>query len=135
MQPNKDNMRKWVKALRSGEYRQGAEALARVEPDGVLSYCCLGVACEAAIKDGLELRSYVSESGQKSFDGCLSYLPVLVQEWLGVDDPNPWLGECRAAPMNDNLRWNFDQIADAIEATYLCHLNEKTGVSDATATE
>lgn len=38
--------RKWIKALRSGKYRQGRGALKRGNQYGT-SYCCLGVAEDA----------------------------------------------------------------------------------------
>lgn len=34
---------KWVKALRSGEYKQGHGSLCRRADDGSYSFCCLGV--------------------------------------------------------------------------------------------
>jgi hypothetical protein len=39
---NRENMRAWLKELRSGEYEQGTQSL----HPGQHSYCCLGVACE-----------------------------------------------------------------------------------------
>lgn len=46
--PNADKA--WLEALRSGRYRQGYKQLRKVEGEGpMVSYCCLGVACE--IKD------------------------------------------------------------------------------------
>ena len=37
---------RWVKALRSGRYRQVNAHLRGIDPDtGKLGYCCLGVAC------------------------------------------------------------------------------------------
>lgn len=53
--------RKWVKALRSGEYKQGAGRLYQNDYDGVDKYCCLGVAFNAldAWIEKVE-RSYLS---------------------------------------------------------------------------
>lgn len=39
---DKEAARRWVKALRSGRYKQGRGALRRKESD---AHCCLGVAC------------------------------------------------------------------------------------------
>lgn len=44
----KKMMRKWIKALRSGKYRQGKSALKRRSEDHGATYCCLGVLCEVA---------------------------------------------------------------------------------------
>lgn len=43
---SKRKIRKWVKALRSGEYNQGEGNLCAVDKDGNAHYCCLGVAYE-----------------------------------------------------------------------------------------
>ena len=40
--------RKWIAALRSGEYKQGKEELCRVNENKVETYCCLGVAARVA---------------------------------------------------------------------------------------
>ena len=43
----KSDVKKWVKALRSGEYRQGKASLCNEdEISGECVYCCLGVACD-----------------------------------------------------------------------------------------
>lgn len=48
---NKEFVRKWIKALRSGEYEQGEKFLKQVGDKTV--HCCLGVACEVAVEQGL----------------------------------------------------------------------------------
>lgn len=45
---NKEFKKRWIKALRSGEYKQGRRVLNSVDDD---KYCCLGVACELLVKD------------------------------------------------------------------------------------
>ena len=43
----KSDVKKWVKALRSGDYQQGKASLCREDQDsGECEYCCLGVACD-----------------------------------------------------------------------------------------
>lgn len=39
------NQKKWIKALRSGDYKQGQEYLKK-NVDGTAYYCCLGVMCD-----------------------------------------------------------------------------------------
>ena len=38
--------KKWVKALRSGRYQQGKQALKVKSKRGITRHCCLGVLCE-----------------------------------------------------------------------------------------
>lgn len=43
----KSDVKRWVKALRSGDYQQGIEYLCyEDEISGDFTYCCLGVACD-----------------------------------------------------------------------------------------
>ena len=44
----KNIMKRWVSALRSGEFKQGKGAL---EAKG--KHCCLGVLCELALVEGV----------------------------------------------------------------------------------
>lgn len=64
-----DNAKAWVAALRSGEFKQTNSCLR----DG-RGYCCLGVACELAVRAGV-IQSY------NSMDGAL---PTEVEDWLGL---------------------------------------------------
>lgn len=55
-----ENRKKWLEALRSGQYDQTKMRLVRVEDDGKRSYCCLGVLCELS---GLEVDVSKDERG------------------------------------------------------------------------
>lgn len=46
----------WVKALESGEYKQGQGALETIDDEGNHCYCCLGVACLIAQKHGIKVH-------------------------------------------------------------------------------
>ncbi len=117
----------WVQALRSGKYTQGHGYLMRDD-----KFCCLGVLCDLAIKAGVPGIN-VTESGDGS--GSMSYgyglarsvvtLPPVVAAWAGVDEGDPQVyvedaTEEDAFPtlsfLNDERGYNFNQIADAIEA-------------------
>src|SRR5688572_668760 len=82
VQANKEAIRKWVEALRSGEFQQGKDSL-RPKPD---AFCCLGVACEvfrretgkgewAAIHSDM---TFVASDASSSAD----LLPTAVAEWM-----------------------------------------------------
>jgi hypothetical protein len=107
---NKKNIRKWVKALRSGKYKRAIGALRNRN-----RFCCLGVACDV---------SQVGEWGVNGYDGRNGTLPASVCEWLGLRSSDPGLHDKRglrkaASYLNDKRRYTFDEIADAIERTYL----------------
>lgn len=119
MKPNRENIAKWVTALRSGGYTQ---AKSRLRKDAAM--CCLGVAC------------HISEIGRWDDDGryvtatdrSFSALPEEVQVWLGFDNSDPDLQtgleydagiSVSATSLNDYRNFTFADIADALERTYL----------------
>jgi hypothetical protein len=146
---NKQNMRAWVAALRSGEYLQGRSRLAaQVHKAGSplekeWRYCCLGVACELAAAQDDTIQASIEGQDDtiqasiegyrlliKRFDGTGLFLPYSVQRWLGITgEDNPCVGnaddgrELTASYANDSLDWTFEQIADGIESLY--KLNEE----------
>jgi hypothetical protein len=117
---NQANMLKVAQALRSGEFTQAKGALHRIKsPDWIIEaladeshedhqvakndnesttgYCCLGVACEVTVREGVvSRRVYGSDSRHVStgyeygdFSKAKpaysdSFLPTGVQNWLGV---------------------------------------------------
>lgn len=121
-----DNAKAWVKALRSGDYKQGRGKLR----DGSL-FCCLGVACDLAIKAGL-----VSERGHPFYWGCAAVgddyvsdgdpdfnrsgnLPFRVMEWLGLrTQSGHMLNGKFLVDINDDIMSpsDFNKIADIIES-------------------
>jgi hypothetical protein len=77
----------WIKALRSGKYKQTKGRLKDVHSFDTTSdtfditsdkkfigHCCLGVACEVAIEQGV-IKSFVHKNGT---------LPIKVKDWLGL---------------------------------------------------
>jgi hypothetical protein len=138
---NKEKMRLFIEALRSGEYLQGFGTLAGKTDGGDWKYCCLGVACEAAIRDGVvmvvESKATTYGNGanrhRRVYEGTSTVLPVPVRRWLGIsgDDSDPRLlvGETgvknHATNLNDNAKWSFEQIADAFEKTFLAKENNE----------
>ena len=103
MTVNVENMRLWIEALRSGEYTQTKGINYRAEPfegdDDLgpqpVGYCCLGVACEVAVRNGLVFMDNVE--GEPSDDQhwwrSSGDLPFEVRDWLGVDDENPRISD------------------------------------------
>ena len=119
---NVEAMRTWVRYLRSGNYPQGFGRLNRAG-----QYCCLGVACEAAIDSGVKVgRALLSGGDIITYNGSIGNLPKVVSLWLGM--PNelflykrwPWSKPelVDAVKLNDDLKVSFRKIAKAIERTY-----------------
>lgn len=125
---------KWLKALRSGEYKQTTGSLC----DGKGGYCCLGV-LQMALDGEVEHETLA--------DGKISYQPVPTEAWVEknnivfgkfmpdtvintnpdfiVNDPDneneyydhaDGVAYCSAAGLNDTAGYTFEQIADLIEA-------------------
>lgn len=91
--------KKWIKALRSGKYKQGIEGLKiDFEPNGV-RYCCLGVLCE------------VTGNAQNRDMTGLGY-PSKGNDFCGL----PWAKQQQLAALNDDGK-TFEEIAKVIEET------------------
>lgn len=86
----------WLKALRSGEYKQGRDRLKRRAGDKV-TYCCLGVLAEVCGLDPHE----VGESQMLNDE---------TRDHIGLSDGQ----QSDLALMNDG-RSSFEKIADYIE--------------------
>ena len=105
------NARKWVEALRSGKYKQYQGALNYRD-----SYCCLGVACEVAMANGVKLTKITAPRKLTRYGeaGDIYALPPEVMKWLGIKTPHG------SYPGTDLVRINdsgapFAEIADTIE--------------------
>jgi len=125
---NKENIRKWVDALRSGRFTQGIGCLKRFnENKHKYTHCCLGVACEVAEESGVSLS--IVDQSYFVFDDETALLPFKVIKWLGVECGDPLIkakpgdklsdGETSCIDANDTLKYTFDEIADGIEKKYL----------------
>lgn len=129
-----ENRQKWLDALRSGKYRQGTSYLKKYDPIKKKSYfCCLGVACELAIKDGLKIEVEkelgLMDIDKKEyntvfrFDNKSDYLPYDVQQWLGVTESDPSIKDhnnefYNVSILNDEKNYKFKQIADLLEDNF-----------------
>lgn len=118
MTVNKENIQKWVDALRSGKYKQGSGRLRRPSAGGD-GFCCLAVACDVYDENGWDGVRYAGED---------AYMPLRVSRWLGLPhQPAVDVGICvgghhettNLIALNDTEGYNFQQIADVIEQNFL----------------
>lgn len=147
-----ENRKKWIHALRSGEYKQTVNTL-----HNDLGFCCLGVACDIYAKENnIDNFWYTShnEIMRKTIDDKIvsstvaiyipklagsdcNSLPLEVQNWLGLrsdigffSDPVIMEEELYSkvysslAEMNDVNTLDFSTIADFIESLPAGLLNE-----------
>ena len=122
----KDIAKKWVKALRSGKYKQGQSYLKQFNGRGEPNHCCLGVLCELYNdtmkknhKKSLNTKIRHGYSGDYiSFNKKEGELPRVVMKWSGVNDPIGRFGDLSnigsLADMNDCGK-TFKTISNFIE--------------------
>lgn len=120
-------------------YRKGLSHLHAEHADGTDTWCCLGVATDVAIREGVEVtREWREMTGLRYeiFAGSpVQLLCEAVREWYGFTLPNPPLdrdeasvsdgaSSILASSWNDhgsvmgNPEGDFTAIADAFERTY-----------------
>jgi hypothetical protein len=104
-----ENAKKWVAALRSGEYKQTRGQLVNDEGTG---HCCLGVACEVFLKEPCHT---LNDSWRER--GALYGAAEPVRLWLGLRDEGGDFdtGGSSLAVENDTGK-SFAEIADLIES-------------------
>lgn len=106
--------KKWVAALRSGEYKQARRLL-----HGGGGYCCLGVLCEVMAKDtGLDFGEFADENEEMPNHELIDTVfdcETLESHTWAVTPPGEGKVPTSLAMLNDSDGFTFDQIADLIE--------------------
>lgn len=113
--------KQWIAALLSGDYKQGRGRLALIVSDDETRYCCLGVLCELAVKEGIVEKEKAMDGYHYKYfsdhDVHMSVLPKAVQTWAGLDTYYGWqnltTGQSLTS-LNDAGR-SFENIAQVIE--------------------
>lgn len=111
---------KWVKALRSGEYKKGRYALRKLNKrkGATPKYCCLGVLCDLYIKEHKRAKwelDTVSDNNTYQLNNNGVDLPSNVRRWAGIKESNPLVGKCSLMSLNDFHNKSFKYIANVIE--------------------
>jgi hypothetical protein len=128
----KDIAKKWVKALRSGKYKQGKSFLKQFNNKGQPKHCCLGVLCEL-YNDTMKKNHKKTISVKCRDDSHLDYgyvtfankddsLPAVVRKWAGIKSEMGTFSYTERifkrtkclADLNDTGK-KFSTIADIIE--------------------
>lgn len=92
--------KRWLEALRSGEYKQGRNYLKATDKNGVDRFCCLGVLCDLYVKDHVTKHwevDVLETDSEKDGSRRIVYglnnnhvdLPDRVMKWAGLKDSNP----------------------------------------------
>jgi len=102
-------LKKWVKALTSGKYKQGRLALKTKEG----RYCCLGVLCDLHAKETGGKWEDPTQYQHFSYFGTSGILPNKVMKWAGLKHSDPVLQNCCASDLNDQGK-RFKTIAKLI---------------------
>jgi len=111
---------KWVKALRSGRYRQGKWNLRSDGPSIADSrFCCLGVLAQVAKRD-----KWKRANDNWYIRGELAYLP---------DGYLDWDTQSQLSFMNDLEQSDFSKIADWIEENIPVEETSDTRTGEANA--
>lgn len=129
---NKNIAKKWVKALRSGKYKQGWGYLKTTNNEGNPFHCCLGVLCELYNEEQRRSKKKQMKVREVEWDGVsairfghgntylgVKLLPKNVQDWAGMKTPDGIVND-RYVRHKDLTELNdcgkdFDSIAKIIE--------------------
>lgn len=103
---NKEIKDKWVNALRSGNYKQGAGYL-KITKKNETTFCCLGVLCDVMDIPSVKLDN----SRVSSFDGNSATLSLSILQKAGLNEED----QTDLINMNDDQEYTFEKIADYIE--------------------
>ena len=102
--------KKWIMALRSGEYKQ---TRGRLEDD--LGFCCLGLACKILIPE----KHLVLNHAEFIF-GVYPARQTNAPKWLNeINVDFEVKTSTYLAELNDTKKFTFDEIADCLEAVYV----------------
>lgn len=138
---NKELVKQWVEALRSGKYKQGRKALKNRDNE----FCCLGVLCDISREHFVGLDWDIEEEAEPSTSaiyciaGTIGVLPESILNYVGketLEDKKVVISSANAkisdlvkkylklphtylTELNDVYKLSFEQIADIIEEEFL----------------
>ncbi len=108
--------KRWIAAIRSGEYEQGRGRLKRGD-----KFCCLGILCDLYLKERGKTWATAQDTGAGVCGGQTAYLPLEVMDWAGLKHESPNAEGHTLSTHNDGRDSGevkgkpFEEIADIIE--------------------
>lgn len=107
----RNEVKTWIRALRSGDYKQTTGSLQSAD-----GFCCLGVACD------LFIPKKEKQLGKKGFlVGCNVSDQPAAPKWL-LDIQSVGFSEAHRESLvylNDVEKLTFNEIADLLQAVYI----------------
>jgi hypothetical protein len=114
---------RWIAALESGDYKQGANRLHYMDAEGS-KFCCLGVLCDLAVKAGVTVSYEVPCSiHEKQADGSTKKINTTQIEY-GEEVDRSGFGLPRSVSSwarisGDGTRWVFTSSVDGLSLSEL----------------
>lgn len=105
---------KWLAALRSGEYKQGRDALCNIDNE----FCCLGVLCDIFRKETNNGEWSKIGTFFLNDDSYVDFLPTEVAYWAGLEVTNPTPENSPSLSYMNDHGSSFATIADIIERNF-----------------
>jgi|GEM_PF-1369815 len=118
---NREQFNKWLRALKSGKYKQTIGTL-----NDRKGYCCLGVACKVIIpKEKLQYEKDFDDEGNETkseyLEGLLPDEQKYAPQWLveiNDDFANRSKLNKHLSTLNDEDKYSFKQIAEVLKEAY-----------------
>lgn len=112
---NAEIKKRWLEALRSGEYKQGRGHLRQYER-GEHTYCCLGVLCDLYVQEKRNMwYEDLEHSNVSELHNVDELPPDVVVDWADLPESDPQLNGLAISSWNDSHKKDFKYIADLIE--------------------
>lgn len=113
---NAEPVKRWIVALRSGEYKQSMGALSKLNPDGSQSHCCLGVAC-IIFEDELGLVRTDAPNNCVAYNSKYGNLPAVVAKFLDITESGEYENLTKYGTLTglNDRGVSFFVIADLLE--------------------
>lgn len=108
----REDIKKWLQALRSGDYEQTKGTLKRDLGNGKVGFCCLGVYLDACTNRPVKTVNRLSKD-----EGALGHYSYLRDKLDYIDGEYEGIGQ-EGINMND-MGDSFKEIADMIEEKLL----------------